>query len=124
MTFTIRISRSTGATRRTGSNRVVIRKVASDLVCRSISSPSEVDFVDNGEPMCEYSWAKTIPSSLFSSVVKNREQNSCIDAGEDRSQCSAKMFSFEVVERRSSMIISTRGDEIGSGDSAIICAPR
>ena len=101
-----------------------MRKVASDRVCRSISSSSEVDFVDNGEPMCEYSWAKTIPSNLFSSVVKNREQNSRIDAGEDRSQYSAKMFSLEVVERRSSMIISTRGDEIGSGDNAIMCAPR
>ena len=107
-----------------GSNSVVIKKVASDLVCRSISSSTEVDFVGNGEPMCEYSWAKTIPSNLFSSAVKNREQNSRIDAGEDKSQCSAKMFSLEVVERRSSMIISTCGDEIGSGESAIICAPR
>lgn len=102
----------------------MIRKVARDLVWRSISSSSEVDFVDNGEPICAYSWANTIPSSLFSSVVKNREQNSRIDTGDDKSQCSAKMLSLEVVERRSSMIISTRGDEIGSGDSAIICAPR
>ena len=74
--------------------------------------------------MCEYSWAKTIPSNLFSSVVKNREQNSRIEEGEDRSQCSAKMFSLEVVERKSSMRSSVRGEEIGSGDSAIICAPR
>jgi len=74
--------------------------------------------------MCAYSWTKTSPSNLFSSVVKNREQNSRMDAGEVRSQCSAKMFLLEVVERRTSMIMSTRGDEIGSGDSAIICAPR
>ena len=57
-------------------------------------------------------------------LVKNFVQNSRMDFGDERLQCSAKICSFEVVDRKASMSIEMWGASIGSGQRAIICAPR
>lgn len=117
------MSRSDGATRSTGSRRVVMRKVARESVWRSFSADIG-DFVEKMDPMWLYSCAKTIASSLLFSLVKKRVQKSRTDSAEVRSHSSANMLSLLVVERRRDMSISTRGDVMGSGDNAITWAPR
>lgn len=129
MRVTSRISRSTGATSKTGSKRVVSRKVAHDASRRSFTT-SRVGFVGNTDPMCAYSCAKSIASSRCCSPWTKCVQNARIDAGEVRSQCSAYMFSLFVVLRSTGTnnaadVAGAPSDRsTGSGESAIRCAPR
>lgn len=74
--------------------------------------------------MCLCSWANIIASSRWSLPVRNLVQNARMDDGDARSHCSAYISSLEVVERRRSIRIATFGDSIGSGERAMICAPR
>jgi len=125
MTLTIRISLSAGATRRAGNNKVVIRKVASELASRSFWSWLLVCFEKIfGIPMCLCSCANTMASRRCSFPVRNLVQNARIDEGDDKSHSSAYICSFEVVERSRSTRMETFDDSIGSGESAMICAPR
>lgn len=51
-------------------------------------------------------------------------QNSRIEAGDDKSACSAKMFSFFVVVRSAGMMSVLYGCSRGYGEMAMTCAPR
>ena len=84
----MRISRSTGAMRKTGSSRVVIKKVANDDARRRFASSSGSPGA-RIEPIGWYSCAKTIASKRVSFPVRNPVQNERTEADEDRSHSSA-----------------------------------
>lgn len=119
----IRISRSAGATSKTGSNKVKTRNVAKDASCRRLFT-SAGSSSDKIEPICWYSCANMIASSLVSFPVRNRVQNERIEAGDVRSHSSAYICSLLVVERSSDTRMSISASSMGFGDSAMIWAPR
>jgi hypothetical protein len=96
-------------------------KVAKDPMRRS-STCELIDF-EVKVPILRYSWAKIIASILCSLEVKKRVENSRIEFGEVKSQCSAYISSFFVVVRKRSMKTDILGESTGSGDSAMMFAP-
>lgn len=61
-----------------------------------------------------------MPSILCSWPVKNLVQNARMDDGELRSHCSAKICSFEKVDRRRVIRMETLGESMGYGESAMM----
>ena len=119
------MSLSGGATNKAGKSRVEIKNVANEPASLSFSSNASFLVIKNlGIPICSCSCANTIASSRWSWLVKKRVQNDRTEDGEDRSHCSAKIFSLEVVDRKSDIKMVTFGESIGSGERAIIWAPR
>ena len=104
----------------------MIKNVANEGTFLSFSSNASSFLVlkNLGLPICTCSCANTIASSRWSWPVKKRVQNDRIEDGEDKSHCSAKIFSLEVVDRKSDIKMATLGESIGSGERAIIWAPR
>ena len=129
----IRMSLSGGATNKAGKSRVVIKNVANEPTSLSFSSNDALSLVMkiSGIPICSCSCANTIASSRWSwwwllslVVVKKRVQNDRIEEGEDKSHCSAKIFSLEVVDRKSDIKMVILEESMESGERAIIWAPR
>lgn len=119
------MSLSGGATNKAGKSRVVIKNVANEPVSLSFSSNAlSLVMKIPGIPICSCSCANTIASSRWSWVVKKRVQNDRTEDGEDKSHCSAKIFSFEVVDRKSDIKMVIFGESMRSGERAIIWAPR
>lgn len=120
------MSRSGGATNKAGKSRVIIKNVANEPASLSFSSNAPSLFVTKnpGIPICSCSCANTIASSRWSWLVKKRVQNERTEDGEDKSHCSAKIFSLEVVDRKSDIKMVTFGESMGSGERAIMWAPR
>ena len=64
-------------------------------------------------PMLRYSWAKTRASIRVSFWVRNEVQNLRMEVADAKSQCSANMLSFLVVERRRGRIRDGTGWDNG-----------
>lgn len=120
------MSLSGGATNKAGKSKVMIKKVAKEPASLLFSSKTSSLLLLKilGIPICSCSCANKITSSLWSWLVKKRVQNDRIEDGEDKSHCSAKIFSLEVVDRKSDIKIVIFGESMGSGERAIIWAPR
>jgi hypothetical protein len=119
------MSLSGGATNKAGNSRVVIKNVANEPVSLSFSSNAPSLVIKNpGIPICACSCANTIASSRWSWLVKKRVQNERTEDGEDKSHFSEKIFSLEVVERKSDIKMVIFGESMGSGERTMIWAPR
>jgi hypothetical protein len=114
------MSRSTGATRSAGNSSVVIKNVANEPAFRSFS----LSLRENNEPIWRYSCAKMIASIFWSCPVRKRVQKERMEVGDVTSHSSANICSFEVVVRRRLMRMVTLAESIGSGERAIMWAPR
>ena len=141
MMFMILISRSTGATNNAGRSKVVIKKVPNDASFLSISSlPLTFTFLspsleEKNPPIWLYSCPKTIASNLCSlpipipvpapaPTLKNFAQKLFTLLTLPKSHSSAYICSLFVVERKRVIRIVILGESIGSGERAIMCAPR
>jgi hypothetical protein len=103
----------------------MIKNVANEPASLSFSSKASFLVLKTpGIPICSCSCANTIASSRCSWLVKKRVQNDRTEDGEDKSHCSAKMFSLDAADRKSDIKMVTFGESMGSGVRAIIWAPR
>ena len=75
-------------------------------------------------PMLGYSWAKTSASMRVSFWVRKDVQNFRMEVADVKSQCSANIFSFFVVERRSGKMRDGIGCDSEYCESATMWAPR
>jgi hypothetical protein len=107
------MSLSGGATSKAGKSRVVTKKVDNEPASLSFSSTAFLSLVMKtpGIPISSSRWS-------WLSLVKKRVQN---DRTEDKSHCSAEIFSVEVADRKSDIKMVILEESMGSGERAIIC---